>query len=113
MLDEGKWSTYFGQGKNEPGPKGQGGGDHFGNFVEAVKTRKRETLKGEVLEGHLSSALCHLGNIAYRLGRGLKFDPKTETFVGDKDADALLTARVPLPLLHARKGLIMEGCPRR
>jgi hypothetical protein len=44
-----------------------------------------------VLEGHLSSTLPHLANIAYRVGRGLKFDGKSEQFVGDKDADKLLT----------------------
>lgn len=102
VLDEGRWSTYFGH-KNEPGPKGQGGGDHFANFVDAVKSRKRESLRGEVLEGHLSSALCHLGNIAYRLGRGLKFDPKTETFLGDKEADAMLTREYRSPFLMPEK----------
>jgi predicted dehydrogenase len=44
------------------------GGDHFGNFVKAVRSRKIEDLHGDILEGHLSSALCHLGNISYRLG---------------------------------------------
>jgi hypothetical protein len=44
-----------------------------------------------VLEGHLSSALPHLANISYRVGRALTFDPKNETIVGDKDASALLT----------------------
>ena len=45
----------------------------------------------DVLEGHLSSTLPHLANIAYRVGRGLKFDGKSEQFVGDKEADKLLT----------------------
>ncbi|MDH5380296.1 MAG: gfo/Idh/MocA family oxidoreductase, partial [Cyclobacteriaceae bacterium] len=40
---------------------------------------------------HLSSGLAHLGNIAYRLGKVLKFDPKTEKFVNDKEADKMLT----------------------
>jgi ribosomal protein L22 len=42
--------------------------NHFANFLEAVRTRKRENLKAEILEGHQSSALCHLANISYRLG---------------------------------------------
>jgi hypothetical protein len=46
----------------------KGGGDHFGNFFDAVKSRKSEDLHADILEGHLSSALCHLGNISYRLG---------------------------------------------
>ena len=44
-----------------------------------------------MLEGHLSSALPHLANISYRVGRALTFDGKTETIVGDKEASALLT----------------------
>jgi predicted dehydrogenase len=48
--------------------KFSGGGDHFGNFVDAVRSRKIEDLHADILEGHLSSALCHLGNISYRLG---------------------------------------------
>ena len=35
--------------------------------------------------------LAHLGNIAFRLGRQLQFDPETEKFIGDSEADALLT----------------------
>jgi hypothetical protein len=45
----------------------------------------------DALEGHLSSALPHLGNISYRVGRQLQFDGKAETFVNDKEADRLLT----------------------
>jgi hypothetical protein len=45
-----------------------GPGDHFRNFADAVKSRKRADLNSEVLEGHLSTALCHLANISYRLG---------------------------------------------
>jgi predicted dehydrogenase len=45
-----------------------GGGDHFRNFIDAVKSGKRADLNAEIEEGHLSAALCHLGNIPYRLG---------------------------------------------
>ena len=43
------------------------------------------------MEGHLSSALPHLANISYRVGHSLVFDGKSERFVDDKKADALLT----------------------
>jgi len=43
-------------------------GDIFGNFIEAVRTRKREDLYADIREAHLSAAVCHLGNISYRLG---------------------------------------------
>ena len=51
----------------------------------------RRLLHGPVETAHTSSALAHLGNIAYRLGRQLKFDPATETFPNDTEANALLT----------------------
>lgn len=49
----------------------QGGGDHFENFVKAVRSRRTGDLNANALEGHLSSALCHLGNVSYRLGEGV------------------------------------------
>jgi predicted dehydrogenase len=54
--------------------KFHGGGDHFGNFVKAVRSRKREDLHADIEEGHLSSAMCHLGNISYRLGGQMTAD---------------------------------------
>ncbi len=48
--------------------KFSGGGDHFVNFIEAVRNGRREDLKSEVLEGHISTAVTHTGNISYRLG---------------------------------------------
>ncbi|UCG59580.1 MAG: Gfo/Idh/MocA family oxidoreductase [Phycisphaerales bacterium] len=46
-----------------------GGGDHFVDFIGAVRSGRREDLNGEVLEGHISTAVCHTGNISYRLGK--------------------------------------------
>jgi predicted dehydrogenase len=43
--------------------------NHFANFLAAVRSRRREDLKAEILEGHQSSALCHIGNISWRLGQ--------------------------------------------
>lgn len=48
--------------------KFKGGGDHFANFIKAVKSRKVSDLNADILEGHLSSALCHTGNISYLVG---------------------------------------------
>lgn len=47
-----------------------GGNDdmHFANFLKAVRSRNHADLNGDIFEGHLSSALCHTGNISYRLG---------------------------------------------
>jgi predicted dehydrogenase len=42
---------------------------HFANFINAVRSRKQEDLNAEILEGHQSTALCHMGNISWRLGQ--------------------------------------------
>ncbi|MFL5241444.1 MAG: Gfo/Idh/MocA family protein [Gemmataceae bacterium] len=73
-------------------PKGEviqkfgGGADHFANFIKAVRSGKKDDLNADILEGHLSSALCHLGNISYRLGTEVPFNKKTHAFGDDKDA---------------------------
>ena len=46
----------------------KGGGDHFGNFIDACVSRNREDLNADVREGHLSAAISHLGNISYYMG---------------------------------------------
>lgn len=48
--------------------KFEGGANHYENFIKAVRSRKHTDLNADILEGHLSSALCHTGNISYRLG---------------------------------------------
>ena len=100
-IDGSSWQTYLGH-KNEPGPKGHAGGGespHFANFVEAVKARDPKLLHAEILEGHLSSSLCHLGNVAYRVGRAIRFDPSTETCPADSQADALLGREYRAPFV--------------
>jgi predicted dehydrogenase len=100
-----KVEVFFGR-KNEPGPVFTEEGDddrsqpHVANFIECVRSRKTADLKTSLEEGHLSSALCHLGNISYRVGRSVKFDGATERFVGDEEADKLLgrTYRAPFVL---------------
>jgi predicted dehydrogenase len=134
-------------------PKGEqlrqfkGDENHFGNFIKAVRQRDASILKSDILEGHLSSALCHLGNISYilgteqpfikktrafgndkeayetlarmeqhlrdnqvpldktcyRVGRRLTVDPRTETFVNDSQANALLTRKPRPPFVVPEK----------
>jgi hypothetical protein len=43
--------------------------NHFANFLKAVRSRKVSDLRADIEEGHQSTALCHIGNISYRLGR--------------------------------------------
>ncbi len=70
-----------------PGP--QDDAAHVRNFLAAI--RKNEKLNADPLTGHLSTSLCHLGNIATQLERTLIFDPATEAIVGDEDANRLLS----------------------
>jgi predicted dehydrogenase len=94
--------VFFGR-KNEPGPtltadeKRDSGQSHFENFIECIRSRKAENLRASIDQGHLSTTLCHLGNISYRVGRSLKFDGASEQFVSDSEADALLTRTYRAP----------------
>ena len=65
-----------------------GQSEHIRNFVNCLKSRKRPNTDIEV--GHKSTNTCHLGNIAYKLGRKLVWDDATETFKDDREANALL-----------------------
>jgi len=125
----------------------QGSESHHGNFVKAVRSRKFTDLNADILQGHLSSGLCHTGNISYRLGKKaspqeireaikaqpdaedtfqrmlehlkanevdltatpltlgpvLKMDPKKERFVGNAQANALLTRDYRKPFVVPAK----------
>lgn len=97
-----QYSIFLGQ-KREKGPSRRAGGNHFANFIKAVRSRKTSDQNGPVETAHLASGLAHLGNISYRLGRQLTFDPVTEKFVGDADADRMLTRKYRAPFLVPEK----------
>jgi predicted dehydrogenase len=65
-------------------------GSHWANFLDAMRAGRNDVLHGDIHEGHLSTSLCHLANIAYRVGRSVKFMSEYETFANDPEADALL-----------------------
>ena len=127
--------------------KFSGDGSHHGNFIKAVRSRQCTDLNADILEGHLSSALCHTGNISYRLGKltqpgqvrevmqehadaseacerasehlqangvdldqseptmgpFLQMDPKTERFIDNDAANALLTRAYRAPFVVPEK----------
>ena len=58
--------------------------------TSATRSAAAAKLNADALTGHLSTSLCHLGNIATRVGRSLTFDPQTEKIVGDDEANALV-----------------------
>ena len=91
MIDRDGYRVFY---KGERGPSFQkvwaDSPAHYQNFVDCIKSRKQEELIADVEEGHRSALLCHLANISYRTGRRLEFDPKTETFSNDTEANQLL-----------------------
>jgi predicted dehydrogenase len=111
-----KYKTYLGQNR-EPGKSGDDGEaeasglargaggttGHFANFVEAVRAHDKTILHAPVETAHLASGLAHLGNIAYRLGRVLTFDPSAEMFVNDHEADRMLTRNYRPPYVVPEK----------
>jgi predicted dehydrogenase len=87
------YQIYLGQ-KREQGPGRKAGDpldDHFANWLKAVRSRQTEEQNGPVETAHRASALAHLGNISFRVGRVLEFDADREKFVGDTEANAMLT----------------------
>ena len=73
------------------------GETHVRNFIAACKSRKSADLAADVEIGATSALLIHLANTSYRLGRKLKFDPKTLKFTGDVEANAMLTRKYRAP----------------
>jgi predicted dehydrogenase len=61
---------------------------HLCNFLDCVRDRKRPN--ADIEEGHKSTRLCHLGNIAYRTSRTLRFEAAGESLPGDAEASKLL-----------------------
>lgn len=65
------------------------------NFLDCVHTRKQPYYPAEV--GHRSTAICHLGNISMLLERKLKWDPEKERFLGDEQANRMLSRAMRSP----------------
>jgi predicted dehydrogenase len=76
-----------------------GGGGHFANFIAAVRSGNHQDLTCDILEGHMSSALPHLANIAYRVGDTLEFNGEFEEFIGNREANLLLSRRYRHPFV--------------
>jgi predicted dehydrogenase len=68
---------------------GQGMQEHLVNFLDAVRSSDPKRLNQPILEGHLSTLLCHLGNIAQRTGRILRFDPQSQQILEDPKQQSL------------------------
>ena len=93
----GEWETYMDDGN--PGPSCTGGGDHYENFVNAVRANDSSILTAPIEEGFYSCALVHLANISYRLGRSLDFDPVKQRFINDNEANSMLKRNYRKPFV--------------
>ena len=83
----------------KPGPTATAGDAHFENFINAVRSRKREDLNAEIEEGALSCNLVHLANISYRLGRTIHWDSKKLECTNDDEANKMLTRAYRSPFV--------------
>ena len=87
----------------QPGPSKVQGGSTWANFIETVRSRNQAEQHADIEEGHLSSALVHLANISYQVGRSIKFDGKTETIAGDAEASKKMRREYRAPFVVPEK----------
>ena len=98
-----------------------GADNHFENFINAVRSRKHTDLNADILEGHLSSALCHTGNVSYRLGHQADPDEIREKIKADKKgletfgrmAEHLAANEVDLAKTRATLGVVLKMDPKK
>ncbi len=83
------WEVFDGDFRSVAHQYGRQADDrHITNFLDCIRARKRPN--ADIEQVHLSTLLCHYGNISYRVGRKLFIDPSTEGFVDDAQANALV-----------------------
>jgi hypothetical protein len=87
IVDRGGWKVYD-QKDSITSDSSEQSRTHHQNFIDCIKTRETPTSDIEI--GHVSSTLCHLGNISYRLGREVVFDPHQKNFGNDTQANIML-----------------------
>ncbi len=88
IVDRGGWKVY-GAKDSVTAEAGDLLEPHLRDFIDAVRMRREPS--ADILTGHVSSGLCHLGNMAHRLGREVTFDAATTSCGNDEAANALLT----------------------
>jgi predicted dehydrogenase len=87
LLTNKSWKAWDGAGKLvAEGSSDIGQQAHVRNFLDAVLSRKRDSLNQEIYSGHVSTLMCHAGNISWRTGKKLRLDARTQTF-DDQDAN--------------------------
>jgi predicted dehydrogenase len=103
--DSHKYASWLGR-EQTPGP-GSGApelmGNHWANFIDAVRSRKASDLNAPIGEGAISTTLVHLANISYRLGRTLHFDAAAYSCRGDAEANRMFTREYRKPFVVPEK----------
>ncbi|MCZ2148570.1 MAG: Gfo/Idh/MocA family oxidoreductase [Bryobacterales bacterium] len=76
---------------------------HMKNFFDAIRARNYKLLHAEIAIGARSAAFCHLANISYRVGRSLRLNQSVGRFLGDDEANSLLTRNYRAPYVVPEK----------
>lgn len=100
--------------------KFSGSSSHMENFLTAVRSRKTTDLHADILEGHLSSALCHTANISYRLGHSQSPEAIQDAVKSDRDLTEMLgrmethlgANKVDLSKTPATLGVVLKMDPK-
>jgi len=79
----GGWA-YTNDGEKIKQFKGGGGGNHHQNFIDAVRSHKVSDLNADILKGHISSALCHMGNVSHLVGKKASVG-ETKEIIGNNE----------------------------
>ena len=107
-----KYYSFLGKDQ-KPGPAATERDDHFANFIDAVRSRKRQDLNAEIEEGAMSCSADAPGQHLVSVGRTLHFDAKTMTCMNDPEANKLLTRAYRAPFDHSKIRLSGEDLDRR
>jgi predicted dehydrogenase len=98
VINGDEYFSFLGKDQQK-GPAKEDHEDHWGNFINAVRSRKRQDLNAEIEEGALSCNLVHLANISYRLGRTIHWDASRLECVNDDEANKMLTRAYRTPFV--------------
>jgi predicted dehydrogenase len=96
-----RWRAFGARGEpldqGTASPGGQHDAAHKQNFIDCIKSGGLPNF--DIAEGHISSSFCHMGNTAWRVGRKLRFDAETQTYIGDEEANRFLTREYRKPFV--------------
>ena len=98
LKDVAGWQSYLGK-ERKTGESGKGEGNHYQNFIDAVRANDQGLLTAPIEEGFYSCALIHLANISYRLGRTLNIDVNKFQVINDEEANNMFTKKYRNPYI--------------